>query len=155
MSRGPRTLGISAASEGSALASCTPQFFHTHVGQVASYGKDVSFTAFAWPDGEMRGTKQTATRQAALTAFTSMTMPRLMIAPGSDGDWSLTLFPKDAETGRTHPALRTLFHAFQRDLANLAEEIAHFNDLAPQRPFPYNFTTRSADPSIMDTSISV
>lgn len=30
---------------------------------MSSYGKDVRFTAFAWPDGEMMGTRQTAIRQ--------------------------------------------------------------------------------------------
>jgi hypothetical protein len=52
-------------------------------------------------------------------------------------------------------ALRTLFHSFQAELAQLSEEIAAYNDDAPNRPFPFNHTCRSADPSIMDTSISV
>ena len=180
------------------MEGVTPRM-RSQVGQVSSYGKDVRFTSFAWPDGEMMGTRQTAMRQAALTTFTSVAMPRLMVrergqsgrlggavsghhgllrlhlkacgcpahsltclprlviqvSPGSDGDWSLTLFPKDPETGRTLPALRRVFYEFQSGLARLSEEAQAHNDGAGERPFPYNYTLHSCDPAIMDTSISV
>ena len=81
--------------------------------------------------------------------------PPFQVSPGSDGDWSLTLFPKDPETGRTLPALRRVFYEFQSGLARLSEEAQAHNDGAGERPFPYNYTLHSCDPAIMDTSISV
>ena len=89
-------------------------WLHAHVGLVSSYGKDVSFTSFAWPADELQGTRQTAIRQAALTTFTSMAMPKLMVAPGSDGDWSLTLFEKEPKTGKVRRELRCVAMAVSR-----------------------------------------
>ncbi len=133
---------------------------HRHVGYVAAYGQDVRFCAFAWPRGESAGTRQTAIRQAALTSLTSAAQPKLMVSPGSDGDWS-RLWPREhRETGQPLPQtelskLRKTFFTFQMGLAQLSEKIDSENEAAPTRRFPRNFTFTQCNPKFLDTSVSV
>lgn len=132
---------------------------HRHVGFVADYGRDVRFCSFAWPVGEESGTRRTAIRQAALTSFTSMAMPKLMVAPGSDGDWT-RLWPTvsllgDPLSPQSLAALRKSFYDFQTGLTRLSEKIDSDNDAAPARPFPRNFTFHVCNPKHLDTSVSV
>ena len=137
----------------------TVTYVHRHVGAVSEYGQDVRFCAFAWPRGEEVGTRQTALRQAALTSFTSMAQPKLMVAPGSDGDWS-QLWPAHLPNGEPLPPsarlqLQELFYNFQRGLAALDAKINLENAQAQSRPFPRNHTFNVVTPRYLDTSVSV
>lgn len=123
---------------------------HEQVGAVEVYVQDVSFCAFKWVPGASIGTKQTATTQALLMAFTSTPMPKLM-----GGDWTF-LFPKlqgPVPAGSKTP--EQSFKNFQDSLQAMSKRCDAYNDAAGSRPFPECFPMYVLNPKLLESSLSV
>ena len=96
------------------------------------------------------GTKQTATNQATLMAFTSTPVPKLM------GDHWTHLFPEVlSPTPGASKSPKDSYKSFQEDLAAMAARCDHYNEDAADRPFPECFPLYTTNPKYLDTSISV
>ncbi|KAJ1461653.1 hypothetical protein M885DRAFT_494433 [Pelagophyceae sp. CCMP2097] len=126
---------------------------HETVGCVPAYAQDVSFCAFRWRAGEFCGSKRTAITQALLMAFTSARMPKLLVEPGSPGDWTF-LFLRGAD-GRVPRDVVQLFNDFQRRLKRFSQSCAKFNAETATRSFPWCYPLAGIDPIHLETSVSL
>lgn len=122
---------------------------HEQVGTVPIYAQDVSFCAFAWPEGQVCSTKRQAIQQAGLMAFTSTPMPRLMAEPGSDGDWT-HIFLDENKNKSTK-----VWVDFQRGLKKLHEECVEHNEEVKTKEFPHCWGLFTVDPALLECSVSV
>ena len=79
-------------------------------------------------------------------------MPKLMVTPGSDEDWS-HLFA--AENERERARLDGIFATFQKNLADLSKECDAYDAAANERPFPMNAPLHVLNPKNLETSVSI
>mmetsp|Transcript_4282 Transcript_4282/g.11839 ORF Transcript_4282/g.11839 Transcript_4282/m.11839 type:complete len:142 (-) Transcript_4282:294-719(-) len=127
---------------------------HEAYGSVAAYAQDVSFCAFAWPDGERCGTKTTSITQATLMAATSFPMPPLMSQRKGYRGFTQSRFLR-APSASLEPALRQICERHAAAIENLERMCNDHVADAAHRPYPFNYGLWCFNPRWMEASISV